>query len=326
MTLRRNHIEVSVRIVTYNHKKWIGQCLDSVIQQETEFDFEIIVGVDVSTDNTLQLVREYAEKYPDMIRVLEHKDRKGPFLNAKLSLHECCGDYIAFMNGDDFWQSPLKLQKQVSFLRDNPDYGIVHSDCDILYQKNKKTKKTILRDSYKILPEGKIYEELLQNNFIHTSTTLVRKELLDRFDNYDFYMSQGFKMGDYPRWIEISRHSKIGYIDDSFTTYRVLEDSQSHSSDLTKQLEFAQSIHAVRNYYIKKYGCSEVTQYNVDYNYLRRILMLTSLISQRDMARQTYNKLKTYNLDLIERIKLKLYLLGSYFKFAGKFMQKFIRA
>ena len=109
-----SRIKVSVVMLTYNHEKYIAQAIESVLMQETDFHYEIVIGEDCSTDRTREIVIEYQKKYPDKIRTLLHAKNIGGNANYRQTYSECNGDYIAFLEGDDFWIDRKKLQKQIS--------------------------------------------------------------------------------------------------------------------------------------------------------------------------------------------------------------------
>lgn len=119
---------VEILVLTYNHENYIRQALDSVLMQQTEYSYKIIVGVDCSTDNTKQIVIDYYKKYPDRIEVLLWKERVGAVMNDIGIISRCKAKYVAYLEGDDYWTTPYKLQKQVSFLEKNPNYiGTAHN-------------------------------------------------------------------------------------------------------------------------------------------------------------------------------------------------------
>lgn len=118
-------VKVSVWITTYNHEKFIAKALDSVLMQETKFEYEIIIGEDCSTDNTRQVVIKYKDNHPDKIRLFLPKHNLGMIAMAKATYELCTGEYIAWLDGDDFWTNPSKLQMQVDFLEENPDYVLI---------------------------------------------------------------------------------------------------------------------------------------------------------------------------------------------------------
>lgn len=116
---------VSIRCLAYNHEKYIRETLEGFVMQKTNFRFEAIVHDDASTDATAELIREYAEKYPDIIKPIyetENQYSKKDGSLFRISHEACKGKYIAFCEGDDYWTNPYKLQKQVDFLESHPDY------------------------------------------------------------------------------------------------------------------------------------------------------------------------------------------------------------
>ncbi|MBQ9360103.1 MAG: glycosyltransferase [Lachnospiraceae bacterium] len=115
---------LSVLFITYNHEKYLRQSLESVLSQETDFDFEVVVGEDCSTDSTRDILREYKKAYPDKVRLLFRDRNFGrPTLNVYETAMECRGKYIATLEGDDYWIDTHKLQKAVDFLEAHPDYS-----------------------------------------------------------------------------------------------------------------------------------------------------------------------------------------------------------
>jgi glycosyltransferase involved in cell wall biosynthesis len=120
---------VSVWVITYNHARFIGQCLDSILMQKTDFLFEICLGEDDSSDGTREICQDYARRFPHIIRLFP-RDRNDPErsgcqgvwqFNFMQTFRACRGKYIAMCDGDDFWTDPMKLQKQVDFLDRHPD-------------------------------------------------------------------------------------------------------------------------------------------------------------------------------------------------------------
>lgn len=123
---------LSVRIATYQHADFIAQCLDSVLCQQTNFPFEIIIGEDCSTDGTREIVYDYADRYPGQIRVITADMNVGIKSNGQRLRQACRGKYVALLEGDDYWSDPLKLQKQVDFLEQHPDYVVCYHDFNML--------------------------------------------------------------------------------------------------------------------------------------------------------------------------------------------------
>lgn len=121
---------VSVLVQTYQHSEYISSCLDNILNQETNFPYEVIIGEDDSSDNTRKICIKYAEKYPEKIRLFLHERKNkitiegiptGNF-NAIYNYFSARGNFIAFCEGDDHWNDRNKLQKQVNFLINNPQF------------------------------------------------------------------------------------------------------------------------------------------------------------------------------------------------------------
>src|SRR5690554_2111531 len=128
---------VSVFCVSYNHEQFIAQALDGFIMQQVDFDFEIVISDDCSTDNTRAIIEKYKNKYPHVFKDVSPQKNLGMQKNWMHTLSACTGTYIALCEGDDYWTDPNKLQKQVDFLEANEEYSLcVHNY--VFYNQNEK--------------------------------------------------------------------------------------------------------------------------------------------------------------------------------------------
>ncbi len=212
---------VSICVPTYNHGKFIGPCLDSILAQKVNFPIEIIIGEDNSTDDTRQICIDYADKFPekinlhlrrreDVIYINDHPTGRFNFIE---NFKAAKGKYIALLPGDDFWTDPDKLQKQVDFLEAHPDYGLSVGRVTVLEDKTGKTteKKEIVdpakNDTYSI-------RDYLRQLFSHTSTFVFRNNftLPEWFSDIPF--------GDQAVVVLAAKDSKIKFHSDFFATYR----------------------------------------------------------------------------------------------------------
>ena len=138
MNNNKEQVVVSIQCLAYNHAAYIRQCLDGFIMQQTDFKFEAIVHDDASTDGTTDIIREYANKYPHIIKPIYEKENqysKGiPGLITKKVAMQCKGKYIAICEGDDYWIDPFKLQKQVVYLESHPDCYLCGTNGLVLYE------------------------------------------------------------------------------------------------------------------------------------------------------------------------------------------------
>jgi glycosyltransferase involved in cell wall biosynthesis len=122
---------VSVFMITYNHEKFIGEAIESIVSQDVNFEFELVIGEDCSKDNTRAVCERYAKQYPTIIKLLPSDRNYGPMGNTIRTLEACSGKYIAMCEGDDYWTDKHKLQKQVDFLEANPDFTMCFANVTI---------------------------------------------------------------------------------------------------------------------------------------------------------------------------------------------------
>ena len=147
--MSNSQLLVSVAVITYNHEKYIRQALDSILMQQTVFDFEIVIGEDCSTDNTREIIQSYQIKYPERIKLVTSESNVGPMPNVVRTYKACRGKYIAVLEGDDYWIDPLKLEKQVDLLEANPEFSMCFTDRSIVDENGEIKIKSSLSDSKK---------------------------------------------------------------------------------------------------------------------------------------------------------------------------------
>ncbi len=130
--------KVSVVVLAYNHERFLAQALDSVLMQDVDFAYEVIVGEDYSPDGTRHLVQAYAQRYPDRLRPLYHPHNVGMGANFQACLAACQGEYIALLEGDDYWTDVHKLRKQVAWLDAHPDFSLCFHPVADQYEDNSR--------------------------------------------------------------------------------------------------------------------------------------------------------------------------------------------
>ena len=208
-------MKASICIITYNHDQFIAETLESVLMQETDFPIEIIIGEDNSTDQTRTICQEYANKYPELIRLLPPEVNLGMMQNFLRTYRACSGEFIAFIEGDDYWNDPQKLQKQIDFLQANPDFSICFHNVILKFsRKNEQSEKPFHNNLHKDVFET---EDLLQQWFIPSGAVVFRKYT-------DFIFPDWFaesKSGDIPFLLLMSLKGKIKYIDQIMGVYRI---------------------------------------------------------------------------------------------------------
>lgn len=213
---------LSVRLMTYNQAAFIEEALRGIDEQKTDFNFEVVVGDDFSTDGTLDKIRKFHYTNPRLsLKILQRESgdeywqqrkKKGRLYNFINILENCSGKYIALLDGDDFWTDPSKLQKQVDFLEENKSYGICFHNVVILEQES----GTIVSDYItRRVPEESNVEDLAEGNYIHTPSVVIRN---------NFVIPAWFTktaMGDWTLYMLQVKNQKIWKFDEEMAVYRV---------------------------------------------------------------------------------------------------------
>jgi len=215
-------IKVSVCVPTFNHEHYIGQMLEGALMQQTTFPFEIVIGDDASTDKAQQIIKKYADQYPEIIIAYLHPKNQGPSSprefagrnNVLQLLKACKGEYVAMCEGDDYWTDPHKLQKQVDFLDSHPDFSICHHNMLVTYEDgspshhfNKETQPLI-----------STIDDILQDRwFMATASWMYRNYFLTE----DFAAWHSLAAaGDWALSIQLAAKGKIGYLPETMGVYR----------------------------------------------------------------------------------------------------------
>ena len=208
---------LSCCLITYNHEKFISQAIDGMLIQETDFPFEIIIHDDASTDDTAEIIKKYADKYPHIIRtILQKKNQYSQKKNIMaIPIKEARGRYIASLEGDDYWIDPLKLQKQVDFLEKNSEYICCYHNAMVVNGNNE-----IIRDTYITGPKDYSRGELLASDTdVHTHSVVFRN-VIDYPDDL-----RDIPFGDMVRWHLMGFHGKAKYLEDvGKAAYRIHSD------------------------------------------------------------------------------------------------------
>lgn len=249
---------VSVNMITYNHEPYIAQAIEGVINQKTNFPFELVIGEDCSTDNTRKIIYDYQMKYPDIINLVTSDSNVGGHQNSLRTTIACSGKYIAYCEGDDYWHNPNKLQIQADFLENNDNYGMVHSNANLFNTYSGELTESYLKLSSDLDDANAYFEILTDTRHVFTPTVCVRRNLLiEILQNNPECTSEQFLMGDLQLWLELSHVSKVKYFTESLATYNFLEESATQSKDPIKLLRFEKSFKDLIQLYLAKYKCPE---------------------------------------------------------------------
>ena len=205
--------------------------MESALMQVADFDYEIVIGEDCSTDGTRDIVIDFQERYPERIRLLLHEKNIGASFNDVQTYQACWGQYIALLDGDDYWTDPFKLQKQVDFLDNHPECAICCHDVKWIYENGSREPRVVSPPNQK-----KIYtlDDLLTGGTIFaTCTTMYRKGLFGEYPEWFYAMPTG----DWPRNLLNAQHGDIGRISECMATYRVHDGGVWFSIDRIQRLK-----------------------------------------------------------------------------------------
>ena len=274
---------VSIRCTVYNHEPFLRQCLDGFVMQQTTFPFEAIVHDDASTDGSAAIIREYAEKYPDIIKPIyetenqhsKHDGSIGRIMDAAMHPNS---KYVALCEGDDYWTEPNKLQMQVDIMEANESIGLVHTLARVYDQQSGTFNENLWG-----WPLNSFEDELIANRPV-TLTTCFRKDLFFKarlyFQNHRA-QHKIWKMGDYPLWLFMSYYSKAYLIEKPTGVYRLLTYSASHNPDPQKLADFEQSAYDIRFFFAKQFH----------YEYMLKTLATNLVGKMQDLSMQYDRKI-----------------------------------
>ena len=294
---------VTIRCCTFNHEPYIRDCLEGFVMQKTNFRFEAIVHDDASTDGTAAIIKEYAVKYPDIIKPIletENQYSKHDGSLGRIMNEHTHGKYVAYCEGDDYWIDPLKLQKQVDFLESHPDYSMCWTNAYIETNGKKEPYKRYPKDQQS--PMEDIIEK--GGDFIPTCSIVVRTACY-------FAMPQeakGYFCGDYPLQMWCAYYGKVYYIKNLTCVYRFMSIgswSQKFSQESRQQ--------RIEHYYKEKelldnFNKLFIYQYNESFEKRAANVLYSILLSVKayDLAKPYLALRRKYGLHIDKSIALRI--------------------
>lgn len=266
---------VAIWTMTYNHAPYIRECLDGIVMQQTNFPFVAIVHDDCSLDGTIEIIKEYASKYPDIIKPIFEEENQYSKRNGSLdrikqqSLTATGAKYIAICEGDDYWIDPLKLQKQVDFLESHPDYSLIYSNFNILIQKDGKIIKNVFDSMPYRYPKWYNTPEdfIIRGGYTCPPSWLIRSKQL-------FCPSIKSCDGSFVTFAHFLCTSRVYCLNDTMAVYRVLRESASHSLNYSKLYKREQELLNVKKELVKLYKLDLNCITEIEKNYYNSFLSL----------------------------------------------------
>lgn len=296
-----NNPLVSICMVTYNHSKWIGQAVESILMQKTNFPIELIISDDCSTDDTAQIIAGFLVKEPSIVKITNNVSNLGLAKNFSQALNKCQGKYIAICEGDDFWTDPLKLQKQIDFLEDNPGFVISSHNFSSLYERDNSLDQQAKYDHDFFYDQVKYLKE-----WVTQPLTCVFRNI---FRDYTIFNKEDI-FCDVILFYEILKHGNGYFMKDDMATFRV------HQGALSSGLSRWEWLynHVLMFDYMLKYNKRDTLLRELSCNYC--ISLYIYKLRDPQNAEHDFNPLREYFLrkpgffkGLSVIIKLPLYII-----------------
>ena len=214
-------VVVSIKCLVYNHERFLRQCLDGFVMQKTNFKFEAIVHDDCSTDKSVDIIKEYAQKYPNIIKPI-YEDENQYSKGFKIALEKINkafrGKYIALCEGDDYWTDPYKLQKQVDFLESHPDYTLCFHNAIEHWDKGEKEDSLFVKNVTSDHDYTGI--EILKDWTIPTASVVFRRSVIDSDLYQRACLDNRFAYGDIVLFLTSAELGKIHCLNEVMSVYR----------------------------------------------------------------------------------------------------------
>lgn len=202
-------------VITYNHERYIRAALDSIVEQQTTFPMEVVIGEDSSTDGTRAILLEYQARYPSLIRLLLHEHNLGVSHNWETTVQACRGKYIALLEGDDYWTSPHKLQKQVDFLEARPDFSLCFHRTRVEYEAASPARTSPLVAAH--AKTELTLDDVTREWSIATASVVFRREFLGELPGW----AHDSVVVDLPVFALLASRGRVGYLPEEMAVYRV---------------------------------------------------------------------------------------------------------
>lgn len=266
-----DELMLSIYVPVYNHEKYIGQALDSILMQKTTYSYEVLIGEDCSTDNSKKILEEYEKKHPNKLTVFyrEHNMNNEEIWNAEDLRLRCQGKYIICLEGDDYWVDPEKIQKQIDFLEKNPEYLAVAHNCVVVDKDSKKIDRNY--------PECKDYEYSLKHYYSEVmpgqlTTLMSRNYYKDKL--IDTYILQtNTNPLDRLIYYSLISNGKVYCIQEKMSAYRyVVSGGSSYSANYSFDFEKNEKYYIEHINYGKRINNNEAIKYS-------QVLYFKNLIS-----------------------------------------------
>ena len=284
---------VSVCVTTYNHAPYLADALDAILAQRCDFGVEIILGEDCSSDNTLEICKQYLEQYPEKITLIASTENVGWRENYRRCVEAAQGKYIAFCDGDDYWCDEGRLAEQVALMEQNERAGLCYTLAE------RRDEKGVLIGHFPVGEGHTALDALLHDWCVENCTTLARRDLvLDYYNTEKPENRPEWLTEDLPMWLFVAAHSEVVYTNRVTAVHRVFADSVSHSTSLAKRLAFCDSSSNIKLWFDERYNHSRQRRHLLRERMLTALWVYSHIGSMGDYVRRWWSEIKASPMQL----------------------------
>lgn len=285
-------VMLSIYVATYNHEKYIRKALDSILMQKTKYTYEVLVGEDCSPDGTREILKEYEEKYPGKFKMFYREKNmiKEVPSNVDDLRQRCVGKYIIALEGDDYWTDEYKLEKQINFLEEHPEYIAVSHKCMVVDEVGKEKK-----EKYQECEDNIYTMRHLANNIMPGQLATVMYRNVVKNDKINMSLTEkGLIPGDRLLFIVLLCNGRIYCLNEQMSAYRhITNNGTSYSATHTYDFKEGHRYYTEILEYVRRYGNGEMRRY-CEYMYFRNLVI--GIIRRQENIREFF-----LNVKIIER-------------------------
>jgi glycosyltransferase involved in cell wall biosynthesis len=223
-------MDATVILLTYNHERFLAQAIGSVLAQQTRAPFELLISEDCSTDATREVIEQCTAQHRDRVRVFQSQQNLGSNEVTLRALRQASGRYVAFLDGDDYWTSSQKLQRQVDFLDEHLNCAMCFHNAMMFWDDGAAPPREYTPSTTPKITE---LQDLVRGNYIAGCSAMIRREVLANIP--DWYEHAAF--GDWPLYVFAAQQGSVGFLPEAMGAYRLHNRGLWSSATATQQLE-----------------------------------------------------------------------------------------
>jgi len=287
-------IELSILLITFNNEKYIEETLLSIIKQKVDFNYEIVVGEDCSTDNTLKILNQFDNKFPNLFKIKKNESQLGILRNFKATLDRCEGQYIFNLAGDDLLNNDYAFQKMVRTLKSNKNLGFVDTGFDKIYKEDSRLNHFSNRKIIEA-PQDYYKKQLLLGRLTPIGVCFNKKHLYE-FVDFDTYLNMNITIDDYPILVDLVMNTSFTTINESLHIYRVHNQSYSHTKSFENHYFLKNQMKNLFGYFASKYKYDKNLINTFNNNYYKELLFLCGYFEEKEIGKETYNMINSKSI------------------------------